>query len=175
MNLRRSLNVVVITAIMGMVCTSVNGQMAAAKPIPPALIKGVSLEAPAKEVWDFVSEPKNFDAYVSGVNDFVCNGEGQGSKMSFSLVNDKNRKQELSVLNKDERTIGFFITQSAYPSEKWFYRMIVGTDEEGSFVQFEAVYIIDDKAQKKIMNDKVLSEWLLIKKGLEAKFNEQTK
>jgi len=162
--------------LMVVICALFNtnnaeAQMQAAKPIAPKVIKGVSLNASASDVWAVLSDPQKYHEYVLNISNFECNGTEEGAKMSFSIPNDKIRQQQMSSVKKQEYQIAFFITKSEYHHQPWVFRLLIGADEDKSFVQFEGIFSIDDKKKSDEMKALVEKEWLLMKQGLEKKFN----
>ncbi len=165
-----SLVLIIITCTLSSTYVA-KAQMQPAKRIPPKVIKGVSLNAPANEVWTVLSKPQRYAEFVPAISNFKCNGDTQGAKMSFSIPNDNIRQQQVSVLNKQEQQITYYVTKSEYYNQPWVYRITIGADENKSFVQFEGIFSINDKRKSDEVKTLVEKEWLLIKKGLENKFN----
>ncbi|TAJ13500.1 SRPBCC family protein [Marinilabiliaceae bacterium JC017] len=150
----------------------IQAQMAAATPVAPTLTKGVVLNSSIDEVWRVISQPENYAGYANGVTNFVCNGSGRGAKMSFSVAGDPQRKQEVSVLKKDEYLITFFVTTSDYMSDSWVYRFLLGKEGEGTYLRYEAYFSHEeDKAVKQAMKKSIEKEWQQIAAGLQKKFN----
>lgn len=160
-----------VTAIALMFAPGLFAQMQPAKRIKPKVIKGVSLNASAQDVWAFISQPKDFFEAIPEVENLNCPAIKDGAKLSFTLPNDTQRQQEVSIVNNQEQLIAYYITQSDYFKQAFVYRILVGTDDDKSFVQFEGIYSISSKAEDKKVKALIESEWLLMKKALEKQFN----
>lgn len=146
-------------------------QMQPARRIAPKVIKGVSLSASTDEVWTFITSPGEFYSSIDEVKNLKCSGQGLGAQISFCLPGDKHRVQEISVMNTQERVMAYYITQSDYYDQPLVYRIVVGKDEEDAYVQFEAIFSTEDKAQEEKIEDLVINEWLLMQQNLEKQFN----
>ncbi|GEM_PF-5261294 len=160
----------VMVAIALLLAPVVNAQMQPAKRIAPKVTKGMTVNAPTKEVWKYISSPNAFYSSIEEVENLKCPTISEGAKMSFTLPNDKIRKQEVSIVNKHEQLIAYYITQSDYYEQPWVIRILVGADEDDSFIQFEGIFSIENKAKEKEMIKKVEAEWALMKKAIDNKF-----
>ena len=163
-----SIRIIVVIASLMMSTTSFS-QMAAARKIPPKFVAGVTLKSSPEEVWKTVSEPSSYSSFVKSISNFKCSGIGTGAKMSFSIPGDSKREQNFSSIDKDNRVIAIYITKSDYYHQAFVYRMSVTTDQDGTYIRFEAIYSTDKKTEAKI-NAAVKKEWALIKAGLQSKF-----
>ncbi|MCT4643667.1 MAG: hypothetical protein N4A74_01675 [Carboxylicivirga sp.] len=161
----------VIIGIALLLVPNVNAQMQPAKRIEPKIIKGMSLNAPASEVWNLVASPKKFYEAIPEVKELKCPAITKDAKMSFVIPGDSKRQQEVSFFDEHDQSISYYITQSDYYHQPLVYIISVGSDEENSFLQFKAVFSTGDKKEDKRIEELVLGEWLLIKKSLEKKFN----
>lgn len=154
-----------------MTCTAVKAQMTPAKRIEPKVLKGVSLNASAEEVWALIAQAKNYASWVASIKQFKCDDSQEEPILSYTIPMDSKREQKLTYVSDKLQTVVYFITQSDYYHEDLVYRFIVGKDEDKSFLQFEAIFSTGNKKTDEQIINLVEQEWNLIKQGLEKQFN----
>ena len=170
MNKNKISRALVVIAIALLFAPAIKAQMQPAKRIAPKVIKGMTVNAPVETVWKYISSPRALYQSIPEVKDLKCPAIARDAKLSFSIPNDANRQQEVSVLDKNEQLIAYYITRSDYYDQPWVIRLIVGADEDDSYLQFEGIFGIRDKAKEKEMIKLVEAEWFLMKKAIEKKF-----
>ncbi len=162
--------VLAFVSVMFFNLTEANAQMAAAKRIPPKYSNSIELNASVDDVWNIVSQPAKYAEWIFGVKEFECKGKIRGAKINLVLNSGEKRYQEVSVLNKNERVITFFVTKSTYFGEAWVYRFVVKEKKGKAVLHYEVYLGSSDLKVKKELMGKFKSEWKDISEGIKSRF-----
>jgi len=162
--------VLILVSVFFLNVTDAKAQMAAAKPIPPKYKNSIELNASVNDVWNVVSQPEKYAEWVFGVKEFECNGKTRGAKINLELKSGEKRSQEVSVLNKKERVITFFVTKSTYLDEAWVYRFQVKKKKGKAVLHYEVYFGTSDAKVEKGIMPKFKSEWKGISAGIKSRF-----
>jgi uncharacterized protein YndB with AHSA1/START domain len=150
--------------------TDAKAQMAAAKMIPPKYKNKIELNASVNDVWNLVSQPARYAEWVLGVKKFECHGKTRGAKMNLELISGEKRSQEVSVLNKDEKLITYFVKESTYLDQAWVYRFLVKKKKGKAVLHYEVYFGTSDAKVKKGLMPKLKGEWKNISTGIKSQF-----
>lgn len=118
----KNLGITLVGLIMMLfIIQPVTAQMAAAKRVPPAVEKKITLNAPAQKVWDYISEPANYKKFA-GVKEFTCEEKALNAKIHLVTKAGSQRDQYISVIDYDQYKLCYFVTHSDYDGDnQWVY------------------------------------------------------
>lgn len=162
--------VLVLVSVLFLNVTDAKAQMAAAKRIPPKYKNSIELNTSVSDAWTLVSNPEKYAQWVFGVKKFECHGKSQGANIKLELNSGEKREQQVSVLNKKERVITFFVKKSTYLDEAWVYRFQIKKKKGKAVLHYEVYFGASDAKVKKGLMPKFKSEWKGISEGIKAQF-----
>ncbi|MGL5786248.1 MAG: hypothetical protein ACRCX4_05485 [Bacteroidales bacterium] len=148
----------------------VNAQMTAARKIPPAIIMNVMLNQPADSIWNYISEPENFNDYM-GFKDVKCyEGKVLDANVYITFEDGKEREQIISVLKENDKQINFFVQKSHYLDNKWGYAFNVYPRGKNKSNFEMKLYVAESEKERFSMKD-MENEFKMIIQNLKSKFN----
>lgn len=145
-------------------------QMPAAQRIPPALEKKVVVDAPASEVWEYISNPANYKEF-SRVKEFWYEGATPESKIVLTNRKGLKRNQTIGIVIPEIMAVSYMVTESDYSTDQqWVYRFdIKPVDNNGKSEVVMSVYFGFDELPEDIKKG-MAQEFDDIAEGLARKF-----